>query len=58
MEKKPEITHTGQHLHEKKQYRSPQLVIYGSIREITRNLGEKGALDAGGGAGMGPKTQT
>jgi hypothetical protein len=43
---------------EKKTYSAPELIIYGSIREITRNLGEKGALDAGGGAGMGPKTQT
>lgn len=38
-------------------YQTPQLFVYGSIHEITRNVGPTGALDAGGGAGAGPKTQ-
>jgi hypothetical protein len=41
----------------KRPYQTPQLLIYGSIHEITRNVGPTGALDAGGGAGAGPKTQ-
>ena len=40
----------------KRQYQSPQLFIYGSVREITRNLGPKGNDDGGGGAAAGPKT--
>ena len=37
-------------------YQTPQLFVYGSIHEITRNLGPNGALDNGGGGGAGPKT--
>ena len=40
----------------KRQYQTPQLFIYGSVREITRNVGPKGADDGGGGAAAGPKT--
>lgn len=41
---------------QKRVYKTPQLFSYGNIREITRNLGPKGALDNGGGAAAGPKT--
>ena len=40
----------------KRAYQTPQLFIYGSIHEITRNLGPNGALDNAGGAGGPPKT--
>ena len=42
----------------KKPYHKPEVVVYGNIREITRNVGSKGALDGGGGAAAGPKTGT
>lgn len=41
---------------EPRPYHTPELLIYGSIHEITRNVGPNGALDAGGGGGAGPKT--
>ena len=40
----------------KKSYHKPELLVYGNIREITRNTGPKGAEDGGGGAAAGPKT--
>jgi hypothetical protein len=40
----------------KKPYHKPQVIVYGNIREITRNVGPKGASDNGGGASAGPKT--
>lgn len=40
----------------KKPYHKPEVIVYGNIREITRNAGSKGALDGGGGAAAGPKT--
>ena len=40
----------------RKPYHKPALVSYGNIREITRNIGPKGAEDGGGGAAAGPKT--
>ena len=40
----------------KKPYHKPEVIVYGNIREITRNVGPKGALDNGGGAAAGPKT--
>ena len=43
---------------EKKTYRAPELVTYGNIREITKNVGPKGNIDGGGGAAAGPKTAT
>ena len=42
----------------KKPYHKPEVIVYGNIREITRNIGPKGNLDGGGGAGAGPKTGT
>jgi len=41
---------------QKKTYHKPEVIVYGNIREITRNLGPKGNLDNGGGAAAGPKT--
>jgi hypothetical protein len=41
---------------DKKHYHKPQVIVYGNIREITRNVGPKGASDNGGGASAGPKT--
>ena len=58
MEGKPE---TGAQLSErenKKSYHKPEMLVFGNIREITRNLGPKGDLDGGGGAAAGPKTGT
>jgi hypothetical protein len=43
---------------QKKPYHKPEVIVYGNIREITRNVGSKGALDGGGGAAAGPKTGT
>ena len=40
----------------KKLYHKPELVVYGNIRDITRNVGSKGNEDGGGGAAVGPKT--
>lgn len=40
----------------KKPYHKPEVIVYGNIREITRNAGPKGDLDNGGGAAAGPKT--
>jgi hypothetical protein len=45
-------------LEQRKAYHTPEMVVYGNIREITRNLGPKGAVDGGGGAAAGPKTGT
>jgi hypothetical protein len=42
----------------RKPYQKPEVIIYGNIREVTRNLGPKGDLDNGGGAAAGPKTGT
>ena len=56
MERKPEAAGLGQE--NKKSYRKPQVIVYGNIREITRNTGPKGAEDGGGGAAAGPKTGT
>jgi hypothetical protein len=53
MERKPAPTGSEQ---VKKQYHKPEVIVYGNIREITRNLGPKGNLDGGGGAAAGPKT--
>jgi len=40
----------------KKPYHKPEVIVYGDIREITRNVGSRGELDGGGGAAAGPKT--
>jgi hypothetical protein len=56
MERKPETAGQAQEHETKKPYHKPEVIIYGNIREITRNLGSKGNLDGGGGAAAGPKT--
>ena len=58
MERKPEAAEqvTGSEI--KKPYHKPAVIVYGNIREITRNAGPKGAVDGGGGAAAGPKTGT
>ena len=56
MERKPETA--GLEHKTKKPYRKPQVIVYGNIREITRNAGPKGAEDNQGGAAAGPKTGT
>jgi hypothetical protein len=42
----------------KKPYHKPEVIVYGNIREVTKNLGSKGNADGGGGAAAGPKTGT
>ena len=54
MECKPEAAAQEQEL--KKPYHKPEVIVYGNIREITRNAGPKGDLDGGGGSAAGPKT--
>ena len=54
MERKPETN--GQEL--KRPYHKPEVIVYGNIRDITRNAGPKNNLDNGGGAAAGPKTGT
>jgi hypothetical protein len=53
MEVKPDQT---QEHETKKQYHTPEVIVYGDIREITKNAGAKGNLDGGGGSAAGPKT--
>ncbi|HEY9503147.1 MAG TPA: hypothetical protein VIR01_16050 [Pyrinomonadaceae bacterium] len=55
MERKPETTGTEKL---KKQYHKPEVIVYGNVSEITKNVGSKGASDGGGGAAAGPKTGT
>jgi hypothetical protein len=54
MEVKPETAEQAQE--SRKPYHKPEVIVYGNIREITRNLGPKGVDDGGGGAAAGPKT--
>ena len=54
MELKPDAA--GKEHETKKPYHKPEVIVYGHIREITRNLGSKGNSDGGGGAAAGPKT--
>ena len=56
MERKPETDAQDQQI--KKPYHKPEVIVYGNIREITRNAGPKGDVDGGGGAAAGPKTGT
>jgi len=56
MEPKSHDTELNKQEPGKRQYQTPQLLVYGTIREITRNIGPKGALDGGGGSAAGPKT--
>ena len=58
MERKPETEEQVNEQEARKHYHKPEVIVYGNIREITRNLGPKGALDGGGGAAAGPKTGT
>jgi len=58
MERKPEPSPIAQEHETKKPYHKPQVISYGNIREVTRNLGPKGNLDGGGGSAAGPKTGT
>ena len=57
MERKPDAAQTQEH-ETKKPYHKPAVIVYGNIREVTRNLGPKGNLDGGGGSAAGPKTGT
>ena len=54
MELKPNAA--GKENETRKPYHKPEVVVYGNIREITKNAGPKGNLDGGGGAAAGPKT--
>jgi hypothetical protein len=56
MERKPASEVENEEPQLKKPYHKPEVIIYGNIREITRNAGPKGNLDGGGGAAAGPKT--
>jgi hypothetical protein len=56
MDLKPQGTELDKQESGKRPYQTPQLFVYGSIREITRNVGAKGTDDGGGGAAAGPKT--
>ncbi len=56
MELESQGTEPNQEAHGKRPYQTPQLSMYGNIREVTKNLGPKGVDDNGGGAGAGPKT--
>jgi len=58
MERKPENAAPDREQETRKPYYKPEVIVYGNIREITRNVGSKGALDGGGGAAAGPKTGT
>jgi hypothetical protein len=58
MARKPETDQPTHPDKTKKPYHKPEVIVYGNIREITRNAGPKGNLDGGGGAAAGPKTGT
>ena len=58
MERKPENVGQVAQQETKKPYHKPEVIVYGNIRDITRNAGPKGDLDGGGGAAAGPKTGT
>jgi len=58
MARNPETDTPGNTEEAKKPYHKPEVIVYGNIREITRNAGPKGALDGGGGSAAGPKTGT
>ena len=58
MERKPETDGQGNEQNTRKPYHKPEVIVYGNIREITRNVGPKNNLDGGGGASAGPKTGT
>jgi hypothetical protein len=35
----------------KKPYKSPVLIVHGTVKDLTRNIGTHGAFDVGGGRG-------
>ncbi|HEY8228302.1 MAG TPA: hypothetical protein VIG25_23755 [Pyrinomonadaceae bacterium] len=58
MERKPQPAGQANEQKVTKPYHKPEVIVYGNIREITRNVGPKNNLDGGGGAAAGPKTGT
>lgn len=56
MQQRPNTESPEEQAETKKPYHKPELLVYGNIREVTRNVGPKGADDNGGGAAAGPKT--
>lgn len=56
MEPKPVVAGQNQEQGTRKPYHKPEVIVYGNIREITKNTGPKGNLDNGGGNAAGPKT--
>lgn len=56
MEPKPETAGQDNEQEARKPYHKPEVIVYGNILDITKNVGSKGALDGGGGAAAGPKT--
>ena len=56
MARTPETAQPGNPDETKNPYHKAVVIVYGNIREITRNAGPKGNLDGGGGAAAGPKT--
>ena len=56
MQPRPNTESPEEQSETKKPYHKPELLVYGNIREITRNVGPKGNVDGGGGAAAGPKT--
>jgi hypothetical protein len=56
MQTTPNVDSPDKHEENRKPYHKPELIVYGNIREITRNIGPKGNDDGGGGAAAGPKT--
>jgi hypothetical protein len=56
MQSRPNTQSPEEQAETRKPYHKPELLIYGNIRDITRNVGPKGAEDGGGGAAAGPKT--
>jgi len=58
MERKPANAVRDREHESRKPYHKPEVIVYGNIRELTRNVGSKGNLDGGGGAAAGPKTGT
>jgi hypothetical protein len=47
MENRLDTQELTQQAKEKMPYRSPQLFVYGNVREITQNVGNTGATDGG-----------
>lgn len=56
MQTKPNVDTADAQDENREPYHKPELLVYGNIRDITRNVGPKGADDNGGGAAAGPKT--